>query len=116
MLGGSLIPSGPPGSGTASAASPPGSGAGADAAALRDRMDDDLRAIAAARGGLPQLASMSSSASSPPATPLKRGGSGGMLVQAIPLSEDHNARMPREQAQMRMLHPEEEDVVVSDRR
>ena len=33
-------------------------------------------------------------------------------VEATPLSEDHNSRQPREQAQLRIGHPGEDDVIV----
>ena len=36
----------------------------------------------------------------------------GTFVTTTPLSEDHNARMPREQASLRLAHPGESDVVV----
>ena len=74
-------------------------------------MDAELSRIASIRGGVDAAATQTAllgppSLSSSPV--LLRGG-----FQAIALSEDHNARMPREQAQLRLLHPEEDDVVVS---
>lgn len=48
-------------------------------------------------------------------TPTRSSSSGGpaLKIEAVPLSDDHNARMPREQAALRLMHPGEEDVVVS---
>lgn len=36
-----------------------------------------------------------------------------LFVTAIPLSDDHNARLPREVARLRAAHPGEADIVVS---
>jgi pyruvate dehydrogenase phosphatase len=38
--------------------------------------------------------------------------SSAVTVEAVALSEDHNCRMPREQAQLRIAHPAEADVFV----
>jgi pyruvate dehydrogenase phosphatase len=47
----------------------------------------------------------------PAGSPLRpRGGS--VYVSATPLSEDHNARMPRERARLEMAHPGEADIVM----
>ena len=72
-------------------------------------MEADLRAVAAARGvaalveaprgGGPSRAGHTASGAPP-------------RVVTVALSEDHNARMPREQEAMRKAHPSEVDVVV----
>jgi hypothetical protein len=46
-------------------------------------------------------------------SPLGGGSFSPLQVEAVPLSDDHNARIPREQAALRLMHPGEDDVVVS---
>ena len=87
-------------------------------AAVEAEMDAELAAVAAQRRGealSPVFGGSNSGISS------SNSGGGGVSasaagshqqrsrVQTVPLSEDHNARMPREQ--VRLLHPQEPDVV-----